>query len=325
MSDRKPDTEAPTDAQLAAFLRARSGEGDDIGLKAEPALAPAEALWAALDGVGDDPRIRAMRSAALGRLAANDAAAEGSEGDAAASLEKPRGRVKWLALAACLALVSAVGFQVWTARLPYQSQSEVALLENGQMAPRQFRLADGSKVTLDVGSQVEVASLGDMRRLTLRKGRAFFDVAHDPAHPFVVTVGSRSITALGTRFAVSDRSGDPLVLLRQGRVRVADEYGPQSAELAPNQQLSLGRDGHFAITPADAGAESEWTTGQLTFASEKVSRVLDRLNPYLKQPLKLTNPGDASIEISGTFQLGDAPAFEEALRAMGVEVTQSRS
>lgn len=325
MSEHKSDSEAPTDAQLIAFLRARSGEGSAMSVEGDPALAPAEDLWNALDDLRDDSVIRAMRSAALGRLAANDAAADCDEDDAEAPISKPPARRKWLALAACLVLVSAVGFQVLTARAPHPSQSRVALLENGQAAPHQFRLADGSQVTLDVGSQVEVASLGDVRRLTLRKGRAFFDVAHDPAHPFVVSVGSRSVTALGTRFAVSDRTGDPLVLLKQGRVRVAEEGGPQRTELAPNQQLSLGRNGHFAVSTADAGAASEWTTGQLTFGSEKVSRVLERLNPYLKRPLHLTNPDDASIEISGTFQLGDAPAFEEALRAMGVEVTQSKA
>ncbi|WP_395396739.1 hypothetical protein [Novosphingobium sp. BL-8A] len=52
---------------------------------------------------------------------------------------------------------------------------------------------------------------------------------------------------------------------------------------------------------------------------------LERLSPYLVQHLKLANPGDASIEISGTFQVGDAPSFEEALCAMVAAVTQSKA
>ena len=155
------------------------------------------------------------------------------------------------------------GLQVWSTRASYHSQSAVAILQNGQAAPRQFLLADGSEVTLDVDSQVEVSSLGEARRLTLRRGRAFFDVAHDPAHPFIVSVRTRSVTALGTRFAVSDRVGDPLVVLRQGRVRVADEGGHQKAELAPDQQLSLGRGGGGGPPTPHRLARGEPNVGQL--------------------------------------------------------------
>lgn len=323
MTDRESKS---SDAELIAFLRAQSTgrpsarEGED----ADPGQAAA--VWEALGAVAEDPRIREMRAAARARLAANDETVSGSTPLGLSTARKPRvAAYKWLAIAASLALVLAAGLQFQAHRTPVAAWQAAAVLANGQAAPRSFRLADGSQVTLDAGSEVDVAASESERRLTLRKGRAFFDVAHDQAHPFIVTFGPSNVTALGTRFAVSQRRGDPLVLLERGRVRVAETNDSEKTELEPGQQLRKSSSGRYLVETTDAAKASQWTSGEITFDAMPASEVLAALSPYLKEPLATARSSDGGVKVSGTFQLGDDEGLKAALSAMNVEVVPAKA
>jgi transmembrane sensor len=317
-----------SDALLIAFLRSRSSGANTVDETEDADLGEAASTWDALGAVAEDPRIREMRAAARARLAANDETVreirnpDTDDGEYDVSpLMKTRARnVRWFSIAACFALLIAAGFQLRANRSPLPVWQVAIVLANGQHAPRTFRLADGSQVTLDAASQVDVAAWNDERRLTLRKGRAFFDVAHDRVHPFVVNFGPRSVTALGTRFAVSERDGDPLVMLERGRVRVTTDKGSQTRELTPGQQLILTKDDRWVVEATNADRASQWSNGQITFDAEPVSHVLAKLNPYLQIPLAPAGRSDGTARISGTFQLGDAQALKTALSALGIQV-----
>jgi transmembrane sensor len=86
-------------------------------------------------------------------------------------------------------------------------------------------LPDGTRVTLDADSAVDVAFTGGRRDVRLLNGRAFFDVAHDRAHPFAVQAGGRVVTALGTQFDVRLTPGAVRVVLAEGSVSVASAPG----------------------------------------------------------------------------------------------------
>jgi ferric-dicitrate binding protein FerR (iron transport regulator) len=92
-------------------------------------------------------------------------------------------------------------------------------------------LADGTRVTLDADSAVDVTFSDTRRDVRLLKGRAFFDVAHDPAHPFAVQADNRVVTALGTQFDVRLTPGALRVVLAQGSVSVAAVAGSANAPL----------------------------------------------------------------------------------------------
>lgn len=314
-----------SDEELAAFLRNPSGE-DRAMTEESASLQEAESLWRSLDAVKDDPRIMAMRSAARARLAANDSAdedVEQADDDASTQNVPRRALATWFAIAACLLLVVGLGSYIWTDRPGVTASQAAQMLANGRAAPRAFRLADGSTVTLDANSRVEVALSADERQLTLQQGRAFFDVSHDANRPFVVTSGMNSVTALGTRFTVSQRNGDPLVMLAQGRVRVSDKI--HETELEPGEQLSLDSSRGFAVSKTDTASASQWITGSISFDAQPVSQVLARLNPYLPQPLVLENTADAQVKVSGTFQLGNIKDVSVGLEAMGIAVSQGQA
>ena len=62
-----------------------------------------------------------------------------------------------------------------------------------------FRLPDGSDVTLNANSSMEYPEIfSDSTRSVILKGEAFFDIARDENHPFMVYSGHLITVALGT-------------------------------------------------------------------------------------------------------------------------------
>lgn len=101
----------------------------------------------------------------------------------------------------------------------HQSQ---LLSANGER--KQIKLADGTKVWLSPNSKLNYPDKfeGSERHIELI-GEAFFEVAHDTRHPFVIKSGNVSTTVLGTSFNVSayTRQRTINVTLVTGKVAVA--------------------------------------------------------------------------------------------------------
>lgn len=172
------------------------------------------------------------------------------------------------------------------------------------------RLEDGSRVHLNVDSQVKVAFRDGERRLTLTRGEAFFDVAHDARRPFIVEVGSAQVRALGTKFDVRRRNGDVQVTLLQGSVRVSPDAGQGApVVLRANQQAQITRGAAIRTTAIDATRTTSWTTGRLVFRDTPLAAAVAEVNRYSAQKVELAGPGLGAQPISGFFDVGDAESF----------------
>ncbi|SKA36713.1 ferric-dicitrate binding protein FerR, regulates iron transport through sigma-19 [Chitinophaga eiseniae] len=104
-----------------------------------------------------------------------------------------------------------------------------------------FRLSDASTVHLNGGSQLRCVLDGSGRELWL-EGEAYFEVAPDPARPFVVHASGVNIHALGTAFNVKAYHGQPSceTTLLEGAVEVYADKTPDSRiRLRPYEKVSL--------------------------------------------------------------------------------------
>ena len=102
-----------------------------------------------------------------------------------------------------------------------------------------LRLSDGTQVWLNSESSlVFPVRFGDEPREVTVTGEAYFDVAHDEAHPFVVKTENLSVRVLGTAFNVRAHAADPLteVVLERGSVRLQTPEGYNLVRLHPNQR-----------------------------------------------------------------------------------------
>lgn len=150
-------------------------------------------------------------------------------------------------------------------------------------------LPDGSLLTLNAQTTVRY-NLADGKRQVSIDGEAFFEVARDPEHPFVVSANGMTVTCLGTSFDVRNYSDESnaSVVLRDGKVRVnardADlTMEPGSRVLMDRQTLALSK---HTVTPSDYTA---WLNGEIKFNNQTLEEIAAELSRNYNIDLVITS------------------------------------
>ncbi|WP_316746703.1 FecR family protein [Pedobacter gandavensis] len=120
---------------------------------------------------------------------------------------------------------------------------EIASVSNTR---KQIQLSDGTKVWLSPHSKLTYpASFAGNTRLVSLDGEAFFEVAHDTNHPFIIQTGKVSTRVLGTSFSLSAYANeeDVNITLLTGKVAVTlDAVGKtKEAIITANQRVSVDK------------------------------------------------------------------------------------
>ncbi|MBT2245926.1 FecR domain-containing protein [Sphingobium sp. BHU LFT2] len=212
-----------------------------------------------------------------------------------------------LAAAACLAIVAGPS-------LLLDLRADVS---TGTGEIQSVHLADGS--TMLVAPQSAVAfdvSKGGQREVRLIKGRAWFEVAPDPDHPFRVAAADTTTTVLGTGFEVS-RIDDRLasVAVKHGHVRVSCDAQPRLTEgLTAGDTLSLRCDDASAVRSSiDPTQIAAWTDSQIVASDRPVMEVIDALKPWHSGVILTFGEGFAKRRVTGVY---DAHHPARALQAL---------
>lgn len=186
--------------------------------------------------------------------------------------------------------------------------------------PTKVVLADGSRVSLDGGAEVRAAIGRRGREITLTRGRAFFDVAHDASRPFDVKGGGHVVRALGTAFEVdlAAPASSLRVSLLSGRVRVRVRDaagGGRHVELSPGQVLVADATGREQVSTADVAAATSWRDGRLVLHDETLEAATAELNRRGGRKIVVTGAA-RDLHISGAFRSDDPEAFARAVAAL---------
>jgi transmembrane sensor len=173
-------------------------------------------------------------------------------------------------------------------------------------------LPDGTRVTLDAASAIDVAFANGRREVRLLNGRAFFDVAHDRAHPFAVQADGRVVTALGTQFDVRLKPGGVRVVLVEGGVSVASAGGGATrspVQLAPGQAFAARTGAAGTVSAADLDEAQAWRQGVVEFRDQPLSEAVALLNRHTRAKIVIKDPKVAALRITGVFRTGDIKRF----------------
>ena len=176
---------------------------------------------------------------------------------------------------------------------------------------RTVRLTDGSMITLNTDSRLQVLFTAGRRDVRLIRGQALFAAAHDARRPFVVEAADRSITAIGTLFEVRLDPGRMEVTLAEGKIAVAGR-GPDQAErtvLSPGQELIAETGATPRIAMVDVGSKLRWRDGFVEFADAPLGEAVAEINRYGDRPVVIADEGLATQRISGVFRTGDPARF----------------
>ena len=243
---------------------------------------------------------------------------------------KPPARRTWAyAVAAGIAALVMVGLLV-AHRAPVAGQGPGTPAQEiaSHVGIRQVRLGDGSIVTLDAQTRLDLRFTAGERRIVLEAGRARFAVAHDTSRPFIVTAGTREVVATGTVFDVSLAGGNVAVALLEGGVDVRDVTwveAPTIVRLMAGQGLQAAAGRAPAVPRRVTAAERLWPAGMLEFDSTPLREVLAIANRYSQRPIKVGDPSLGELRVTGGYRLGDPAELAKTLAAAsGLIVREER-
>lgn len=206
--------------------------------------------------------------------------------------------------------VGLFGAGLWLVARSDPGQALLADLRTGSAERRELTLADGSRLSLNADSAVDLDFSSARRLLNLRQGTLLVQVAAEPARPFVVRTEHGEARALGTRFMVERQAGSTRVVVLEHAVRVSLPSGShldlqegQAAVLHPARIERLEGDQRF---------RADWLKGQLSVLDEPLERVIDALRPYRRGHIRL-DPQVRQLRVQGVFPLDDS---DRALTAL---------
>lgn len=214
--------------------------------------------------------------------------------------------VFWKYLAACVSLAACVLLFVVAFHSTGERTAPAPILINTITSPEgkqtEYIMADGTKVSLNAGSTLEVYECDD-KRLTKLTGEAFFDVAHNEALPFIVETEKISIKVFGTTFDVNTYSENPSVVLVSGSVKVQDTTGEWTT-ISPGQKYTFDSlTSRREITNVEADNYVSWVEGYLRFTPATLEFVFSQLENYFSTPILFKPDINSKTLISGKLEL----------------------
>jgi len=182
-------------------------------------------------------------------------------------------------------------------------------------------LSDGTQVWLNAQSDLRfpVHFEGRERRVYLH-GEAFFEVAHDTEHPFLVSIHPGiDVRVYGTHFDVDTYDIDHVrTTLLEGSVGIIDNERAQEYRLQPNETaLFNALNGRVDITSCDATDYVQWRTGLVTFYDEPLCQVMARLCRLHDIEVCYSDDSVRNIPLSGMMHdSDDTDALLETLQTV---------
>lgn len=178
----------------------------------------------------------------------------------------------------------------------------------------QVLLPDGTKVWLNAASSItypaNFASLKE-RRVDL-EGEAYFEVAKDKLHPFVVKSGNQTVEVLGTHFNINSYANEPLIktTLIEGSIKINGKNGQQGI-LKPNQQAVFSTS-QLRIENVDTEVAIAWKNNKFMFDSAPIQEVMKMVERWYN--VEIIYEGDAP---SDKFN-GSVSRFENVSKVLQI-------
>lgn len=180
---------------------------------------------------------------------------------------------------------------------------------------REIVLDDGTRVSLNTATAVDIRFDAERRLVVLHDGEILVSTAAEgatPARAFLVQTRHGSLKALGTRFSVRGDDGAVRVAVYEGAVEITPRGAPSLRE-----RLDAGRQARFDSRSIDGRAaadpfEAAWARGLLVAERMRLAELLGQLGRYRAGVLRC-DPAVADLVVSGVYPLDDTDRVLAAL------------
>jgi transmembrane sensor len=193
---------------------------------------------------------------------------------------------------------------------------------------RRVPLVDGSVMTINSGTELQVRIAKRAREVELAQGEAWFEVAKDAARPFVVASGKVRAKAIGTAFSVRKRENGVEVLVTEGVVETwSDGEEAQRVRLSAGQCALINDHAivHYETDkPLSVDRALAWRSGMIDLDGTTLADAADEFNRYNDRQIVIADPDAAGERFDGLFRINDPEGFAEAVRnALDLTVSTS--
>lgn len=178
----------------------------------------------------------------------------------------------------------------------------LADLHTGRGQRQTFNLADGSRLSLNADSAIDLRFDEQQRVVILRHGELVIDVAPDPRRPLIVRTAEGEMRALGTRFLViQEQDASRLVVLQHSvRARLFDG----TTQVVKEGQAALLSSRSITLASGDERRRADWLSGRLNVLDESLEQVVEALRPYHRGFVRVA-PEVRGLRVQGVFPLDD--------------------
>lgn len=195
--------------------------------------------------------------------------------------------MKYPTIAAVLVL-PIILFSIYFISNQFSSETKYnkVIAEEGQKS--KIELPDGTKVWLNSGSQIEYPNnFGKRDRAIHLLGEAYFEVAKDKKHPFIVQSGKIQIRVLGTVFNLKayPEENEIETTLFEGKIELMtspeNKKVSKVIEMQPGQILSLDKEKNILRYKRFESEEVlAWTKNQLIFRDESFENMVREIERW---------------------------------------------
>ena len=186
---------------------------------------------------------------------------------------------------------------------------------------RTLRLTDGTLISLNTHSAVDIRFDEKERLIVLHEGEVSIETGHKDDRPFVVASADGRMRALGTRFLVKMEDQGTRLSVLQSAVAARPQDSGDEQILHEGQQVLMTHDQLGKITSLGVGADA-WTRGMLVVDNVRLSDLIDELGRYRSGYLNVA-PEVADLRITGSFPLNDTNlALTSLLPTLPVQIEQ---
>jgi transmembrane sensor len=204
----------------------------------------------------------------------------------------------------------AAGAALAAGRFAYPALHGGTVLTTAKGEFRRVPLQDESIANINSGSQIEVSFTRHQRRIDLRKGEAWFEVAKDKSKPFIVAAGDALVRAVGTAFSVRRLAAGSEVLVTEGTVEVWSRDGTAARRLVTaGEHAFLAPDAKaIPVTrqPDEVNRRLAWREGKLVLTRQTLGEAVADFNRYSTRTIVIADPALRDKRLVGQYQL-DAP------------------
>lgn len=167
----------------------------------------------------------------------------------------------------------------------------------------QIRLPDGSTVWLNAASSIQypLNIAKAKQRVVKLDGEAYFEVAKDKLHPFIVETDKQSVEVLGTHFNINSYHDEIVTktTLLEGSVKVLHKSTNETEILKPGEQSIVSISG-IDVKEVDVDEAVAWKDGYFKFNNEKQVSILRKIARWYNVEIEYADPEAKEVMYYGT-------------------------